>query len=120
VGRAAWVGNARHRVEVRPLAADDQLVGAHLPSISAQRILRLEPGPVILATALSRRSNLAAAINTTEQAVKLSLDQEVDARLELASHDASRLLDAEQVLSQILAVQPELESARLPTGHRRR
>jgi tetratricopeptide (TPR) repeat protein len=71
-----------------------------------------------LARALMSQGNLVAAINTAEQAVKLSLDQEVEARLELASlyYDAGRLLDAERLLSQILAAQPDLKSARLLQG----
>jgi tetratricopeptide (TPR) repeat protein len=71
-----------------------------------------------LAVALARQGKLAAAIKAAEDGVRLSTEQEVEPRLNLAKlyYEAGRLPDAERLLSQILAHQPDLQPALLLQG----
>jgi tetratricopeptide (TPR) repeat protein len=71
-----------------------------------------------LASALARQGNLGGAIGAAEQAVRVSGDQDPEARADLAKlyYDTGRLLDAERLLTETLALRPELASALVLQG----
>jgi cellulose synthase operon protein C len=71
-----------------------------------------------LGLALARQGKLAAAIAAMEQAVKTSRDGDVESKTILGGfyYDAGRPLDAERVLSEVAAVRPDHQAARLLQG----